>query len=131
MKFTLAIISLLVAAVASQGPIEVSHNNIGDIVTVGVNLEASLSSNIDTNIVTVLLALLNQQAAIINGNVPEGVDGTADEPVDEPAVEEIAIEEMIQPAPAVISPEVIAAKVQELKNDPQLFESIQKLLNQV
>lgn len=48
------------------GAINLSNNNIGDIVTIDVSANAVLSSNIEQNIITVLLGLLNQQAAVVS-----------------------------------------------------------------
>lgn len=60
MNFVLVAVLALIAAV-SAGPVQVSDNNMGDIVSVGVNLEADITSNIDQNIVSVIVALLNNQ----------------------------------------------------------------------
>lgn len=60
MKLILVAIFAVVAAVAA-GPVQVSDNNMGDIVSVGVNLEADITNTVDQNIVAVIVALLNQQ----------------------------------------------------------------------
>lgn len=60
MKFVLVAVLALIAAV-SAGPVQLTDNNMGDIVSVGVNLEADITSNIDQNIVSVIVALLNNQ----------------------------------------------------------------------
>ncbi|KAG5681314.1 hypothetical protein PVAND_010763 [Polypedilum vanderplanki] len=112
MKITVTVFAILVSVFLTiqADPVSISNNNIGDIVTIGVNLDASLSSTIDTNIVTVLLALLNQQAVIINGNDP-------------------LITPADQAEEKIITPELIAAKVKELKAKSELFETIRKMLN--
>ncbi|KAL1402572.1 hypothetical protein pipiens_001841 [Culex pipiens pipiens] len=46
------------------GPISVSGNNVGDIVTVGVNLEANVDTKIDSTIVNVLVALLTKMGDV-------------------------------------------------------------------
>jgi len=66
MKFV-AIALLAFAAAVSANPINVSGNNVGDIVTVGVNLNAVLSNSVDQNIVNVIAAILNQQAIAVGG----------------------------------------------------------------
>jgi hypothetical protein len=66
MKFTAVFLLALVAAVLA-GPVQISDNNVGDIVTVGVNANANLSSEVNVNIISVILALLNQQALIVAG----------------------------------------------------------------
>lgn len=61
MFFTLLVIS----AEDEVGPIQLTHNNIGDIVNVDLTANAVLSSNIEQNILGVILGLLNQQAAVV------------------------------------------------------------------
>jgi hypothetical protein len=64
MKFVvILLLAFVVAAIAS--PTSVSDNNIGDIVTVGVNANLEVSNQVDQTIVNVLLALLNQQAVVV------------------------------------------------------------------
>jgi hypothetical protein len=83
MKFVaIALFACIAAAVA--GPIEVSDNNIGNIVTVGLSANAVLSNQVDQTIVNVILALLNQQAAVV------ATDGAA--PAAAPALPEITPE---------------------------------------
>ena len=67
MKFAVAIFTILAAfAVINANPISVSNNNMGDIVTVGVNANLQATSDINVNIITAILALLNQQALIVS-----------------------------------------------------------------
>lgn len=72
--FAVTVLTLVTDAIA--GPISVS-NNVGDIVTVDFNANAVVSSNIDQNIISVIAALLNQQAIGISALVD--AEGTADE----------------------------------------------------
>lgn len=67
MKFAAVLLLALIVAV-SAGPISVSDNNVGDIITVGVNANASLSNKIDQNIISVIVALLNSQELSVGGN---------------------------------------------------------------
>lgn len=62
MKLPIAftVVALLLVSGSLAGPISVKDNNIGDIVTVGVNLQADIKTDIDTTIVNVLAALLTQ-----------------------------------------------------------------------
>ncbi|EAT43403.1 AAEL005156-PA [Aedes aegypti] len=55
-----AIFLALVIAISgvSCGPISISDNNVGDIITVGVNIEAEIESEINASIVNILVALL-------------------------------------------------------------------------
>lgn len=64
MKFV-AITLLAFVAAAIAGPISVSDNNVGDIVTVGINANLELSNHVEQNIISVILALLNQQALVV------------------------------------------------------------------
>ena len=57
------------------GPVSITGNNIGDIVTVGVNANAVVSSNTELNILTILAALLNQQLAVV-GDIPLPIEPT-------------------------------------------------------
>lgn len=67
MKFTIFALFAVIAAVAAapSGPVQISDNNVGDIVTVGVSGSLELSNHIDQNIISVIVALLNQQAIVI------------------------------------------------------------------
>lgn len=75
MKFlgvAIVLIFCIVAALAQEesvGPVSITGNNIGDIVTVGVNANAVVSSNTELNILTILAALLNQQL-LVAGDIP-------------------------------------------------------------
>lgn len=68
MKLVLIAFMVCIAAVLAQDPIEISHNTVGDIININVDADAVLSNNVEANIVTVLLALLNQQAAVVAAN---------------------------------------------------------------
>ncbi|KAG5681313.1 hypothetical protein PVAND_010762 [Polypedilum vanderplanki] len=115
MKFTIAIFTFFAtAAFVKTNPISVSNNNVGDIVTVGVNANAVLTSSIETNIVTALIALLNQQAALINADLLQA------EQVPEMLTE---IKEFD------MSPESIAEKIKNSKITPELIETVKKILN--
>lgn len=69
MKFVAILLIAFIAAVyaAPSGPVSISDNNIGDIVTIGVNAKLDISSHIDQNIVNVIVALLNQQILAVGG----------------------------------------------------------------
>ncbi|CAG9805079.1 unnamed protein product [Chironomus riparius] len=72
--FAIVLIFCIAAALAqdepaASGPLSITGNNIGDIVTVGVNANAVVSSNTELNILTMLAALLNQQLAVV-GDIP-------------------------------------------------------------
>lgn len=63
MKFIIAAAFALIVAVAAA-PTSITGNNIGDIVTVGINADLKLNNTINQDIVAVLFALLNQQAIV-------------------------------------------------------------------
>jgi hypothetical protein len=64
MKFVaIALFACIAAAVA--GPVSISDNNVGNIVTVGLNANAVLSNQVDQTIVNVIAALLNQQGLVV------------------------------------------------------------------
>ena len=63
MKVIAIVIFALIAA-ASSAPIQISDNNVGDIVTIGINANAVLSSQVDANIINVIAGLINQQAIV-------------------------------------------------------------------
>lgn len=76
--FAIVLIFCIMAALAQEeaaGPVSITGNNIGDIVTVGVNANAVVSSNTELNILTILAALLNQQLAVV-GDVPLPINPT-------------------------------------------------------
>jgi hypothetical protein len=64
MKFV-AIALLAFVATAIAGPVSISDNNVGDIVTVGISGKIDISNKIDQDIVNVIVALLNQQAIVV------------------------------------------------------------------
>jgi hypothetical protein len=110
MKPTFVIFTILAAVAAIQAnPISVNGNNVGHIVTVGVNANANISSDIDVNIITALLALVNQQAAIIN---PQA-DGSAQHTPD---------------LTSFITPELLN-EVKNIKITPEMIDGLKKLMN--
>lgn len=66
MKFTAVFLAFVIAAVAAA-PINVSDNNVGDIITVGVNANLDISNQVEQNIIGVILALLNNQSLTVGG----------------------------------------------------------------
>lgn len=69
MKFLAFVLIALFSLTLFQGqtadPISISGNNVGDIVTVNAQANAVVTSNIEQNIVSIILGLLNQQAAVV------------------------------------------------------------------
>lgn len=63
MKY-LVLAILVVTSQVQCSPISINDNNIGDIVNVGVNIEADIKNDIDANIISVIVALLLQTDGI-------------------------------------------------------------------
>lgn len=76
MKYVVITLAVCVASVFAN-PISISGNKIGDIVNVNVNANAVLSSSIDQNIISGILGLINQQAAVVSG--ANGLTDTQDD----------------------------------------------------
>lgn len=87
MKFIIALVALV--AVAYADPIGITDNKIGDIITANIDVNLMMSSNVENNIMTLLAALLNQQAAVVGGDLPApAVDGEQ-QPAAVPAMADI------------------------------------------
>lgn len=59
------LLACIVAALAQEGPIQLTHNNVGDIINIDVNADMVMSNNVESNIINLLAALINQQAAVV------------------------------------------------------------------
>lgn len=72
----IAIVIFAFIAIANSAPVQISDNNVGDIITVGINANAVLSNQVDANIINVIAGLINQQAivAALNQNGPTPAD---------------------------------------------------------
>ncbi|CAO1398924.1 unnamed protein product [Diamesa hyperborea] len=73
MKFAFALLlaALTITCIAGEDAVQVSGNNVGDIVTVGINANAVLSSNANVNMINAILALLNQQAIVVDADISD------------------------------------------------------------
>ena len=127
MKLIVAVvfIAAFVAVKSESSPVQISGNNVGDVVTVGVNLNGVISSNVNANILTALIAALNQQALIGNVDLPEGIAPTG-ENKDEVTV----IEQLPQGLPDLknINVKELIQKVKDFKMTPELLEKIKAFL---
>ncbi|CRL04164.1 CLUMA_CG017275, isoform A [Clunio marinus] len=65
MKVAIFLLLAFFVAVTVAGPTKVDSNNVGDIVTVGVNADLKIKSKIDQDIINVIVALLNDQSTRI------------------------------------------------------------------
>ncbi|KAL7029677.1 hypothetical protein ACKWTF_006316 [Chironomus riparius] len=126
MKFAIALIAFAaISAVKSESaPVQISGNNVGDVVTVGVNLNAVVSSNAEVNILTALIEALNQQAVIGNVDIPEGIAPIENKeefsvidklPEGLPDLKNINVKELIQ-------------KIKDFKITPELIEKLKALM---
>lgn len=68
MKFVAVLLLAFIVAVCAA-PTKISSNNIGDIVTVGIDANLEVSNQVEQNIISVIVALLTQQG--ISVNLPE------------------------------------------------------------
>lgn len=64
MKFLAVILLALVAAI-NAAPINVSDNNIGDIITVGIKGSIDIQNEVNQDIINVIIAMVNQQLGVI------------------------------------------------------------------
>lgn len=79
MKFA-AVILLAFVATTYASPTSIKDNNIGDIITVGIKANVELSNHVEQNIISIIAALLNQQAIVVGRG---GNDGPT--PAEQPA----------------------------------------------
>ena len=66
----IAIVLLALVAVVSCEPVQISNNNVGDVITVGISAKAEISNTVNQDIVNVIVALLNQNADISRSAEP-------------------------------------------------------------
>jgi hypothetical protein len=66
MKIT-AFFFLAFVACAFAGPVKITENNVGDIITVGIKGSIDISNEIDQDIVNVIVGILNRQTIGIGG----------------------------------------------------------------
>lgn len=64
MKFVVILLLTFIVAIYAS-PVKVSDNNIGDIVTVAVNAKVELDNHVHQDIISVIAALINQQALVV------------------------------------------------------------------
>jgi hypothetical protein len=63
MKSTIILLAFI--AVVYAAPTSIQDNNIGDIISVGINAQLKIDNKVDQNIVNVIVALLNQELGIV------------------------------------------------------------------
>lgn len=123
MKLLIVSVMALIAF-ASANPIQVSDNNVGDIITVGVNAKLAIDNKINQNIVAVIIALLNQESTDVDINNPFGAPQ-----IDLPKIDTSKISpELLTQIRNNLTPEMIA-KAKSLMT-PENLERISKVLKQ-
>jgi len=114
MKF-LAVITLscLIASI-SAAPTQITDNNIGDIVNVGVRANVDVSSQVDVTLINIMAKLLSQN--LINVNLPQPIDPT-----------EVPIETTLAPIETTLNP--FHPAIQNIpKITPEMIEQFRGLL---
>lgn len=108
----ISIVFVVCIAAVVANPITITNNKIGDIVNINVKANGVVSSSIDQNILSGILGLINQQAAIVGGQ------GLSDTPLAE------------DEAPRLVSPDEIGALPKLPIAIPQvLIEKLKEKLN--
>lgn len=74
----IAIVVLALAALVSCDPVQISNNNVGDVITVGISATAEISNTVNQDIVNVIVALINQNAEISRNAAPLAETEVAD-----------------------------------------------------
>lgn len=112
MKF-LAVITLccLIASI-SAAPTQITDNNVGDIVNVGIRADVDVSSQVDVTLINIMAKLLSQN--LINVNLP------GNQPIDPT---EIPIETTLAPNPQQPAIQSIP------KITPEMIEQFRGLLS--
>lgn len=64
MKLVILTVFALIAS-STCAPSQISNNNVGDIVTVGVHGSIDVNNQVDVTLINFILAILNQQLGII------------------------------------------------------------------
>ncbi|KAG5683794.1 hypothetical protein PVAND_013058 [Polypedilum vanderplanki] len=125
---TFAIVILSLIAAVSAAPTQISENNVGNIVTVGLNANVDVTSQVDVRVITLLASLLNQQLTIANLglDVPAAEVESNEIPLVQP-INEIPLTSVDSEAPqppklprlSNITPEMIAKAKQYLEKMKQ------------
>jgi hypothetical protein len=114
MKVFITILAIIcVVAAAPSGPISLSNNNVGDIVSVGVNANAVVSSNVEANVANILAALMNQQAVVLDGDLSS-----------------LPLEPLSDAASSNATPDLIS-KLKSFKITPEVIDNFKNMINGV
>ena len=68
--FALLLVVLAITFISGQDAVQISGNNVGDIITVGIKADAVLSSNANLNMINAILGLINKQALVATAEIP-------------------------------------------------------------
>lgn len=70
MKLLIPVLIVCLAGFTSASPTSISDNNIGNIVTVGVNAGIDIKSNVDFDLITVLALNMSLINSLVTPNQP-------------------------------------------------------------
>lgn len=119
------------AGVVTSGPIAISDNNIGDIITVGMNIDANVQSEVNTNIANIIAAILikmgdQQQRPPMPPPGPPGPPGPPLPPPTTPAPPILpTLPPIIPPQPAMGVDDLVSA-IQEIRQKSANLSKEQK-----
>lgn len=114
MKYLAVITLVCLIASISSAPSQITNNNVGDIVTVGVRADVDVSSQVDVTLINIMAKLLSQNLALI-------VPPRDDQPVEPTTV--------VQPQPAVVQPQPAEPIPNIPKITPEMIEQFKGLLS--
>jgi hypothetical protein len=104
MKIAAIVLFAFIATVNCQGgegPTKISGNNVGDIVTVGVNADVDIKNEIDAFLLSLILVAKNQQALVVA-------------PLNEPAADNNANSDIpALPQPLAVDPKMIESFIRK------------------
>lgn len=130
MKFAAIVVLSLIATVCSA-PTQITDNNVGDIITVGLKANVDVTSQVDVNVINMFAALVSQQLGIIQMQE----ESAAPEPIAainefQPIVNEIhsmiETNEISQPQPAVIGAETPKITPEMIEKAKQYLYSLKQ-----
>jgi len=122
LKKFVAITLLAFIVTVCGNPISISGNNIGDIVTVGVSANVSVENQNNSNIFSILAAILSQQTLVIATN-------EAEEAAPLPAIELLKQVPVESPKEVPVeAPKQAPVETPKFKITPEMIEKIKTFL---
>lgn len=126
MKFLL-ITFFAVIACASAAPSQITNNNVGDIVTVGIKGSIDYSNQVDITVVNFIWRMLNQQLGLVIAPANEIEPAAAEN--SQLQGEEVMSPPLPQQEQEEVPPQPIPS-YSDLKLTPEMIEMVQKYLNE-